>query len=119
MKEIVLPILIGVVAGITSGLFGIGGGLIIVPALVLLLAFDQKMAQGTSLAVFLLPVGMLGVWKYWQENAIQISTTLLVAAGLVGGSLVGATLATQMDPDLLRKSFAVFLAAVALYLFFK
>ncbi len=112
---------IGLIAGVCSGLFGIGGGAIIVPALVFIVGMQQQQANATSLVALLLPVGILALWKYHKSgfmNATHVKGGLLIALGLFFGALVGATLATKMDPTLLRKSFAVFLIVIALRMFF-
>lgn len=110
---------IGLIAGILSGLFGIGGGIIIVPALALALGFQQQKAQGTSLVALLLPVGLLGVMTYWKEKQVDVAAGLSIAAGVFVGTLLGSKVAVAIDPVTMRKSFAVFLAVVAVYTFFK
>lgn len=104
---------IGLAAGVLSGLFGIGGGVVIVPALLLLAKFDPKTATGTSLGALLLPVGALGAWAYWKDGHIDLRASMLIAAGLFVGALLGAKLSLALEPVLLRKMFAVFLVAVA------
>lgn len=119
MGQVLLSLGIGLLAGVLSGLFGIGGGIVIVPALIFALGFGQTKAQGTSLAALLLPVGALGVWRYWQDKQVDIQAGLLVAVGLLGGALVGANIAVSLDPVVMRKCFAVFLVAVACLVWFK
>jgi uncharacterized membrane protein YfcA len=112
---------IGLIAGVCSGLFGVGGGAIIIPALVLLMGIPQQQANATSLVALLLPVGILALWKYYKNgflNSEHFKGGLFIALGLLFGALLGATLATKMDPTLLRKSFAVFLIVIALRMFF-
>ena len=108
-----LFLLIGFVAGILSGLFGIGGGIVIVPALIILADFGQKRATGTSLASLLLPVGALGAWVYWKDGNIDLKAAGFIALGLAIGVFFGAKLVQQVDAVMLRRSFAVFLAIVA------
>ncbi|MBX3117526.1 MAG: sulfite exporter TauE/SafE family protein [Fimbriimonadaceae bacterium] len=110
---------IGLAGGVLSGMFGIGGGIIIVPALIYFMQFSQQKAQGTSLAALLLPVGILGFWNYYQKQQADFKIGALVAAGLFVGAFFGSKIAVQIDDTLLRKSFAVFLVLVALQLFFK
>lgn len=106
-------LLIGLGAGVLSGLFGIGGGVVIVPALVFLAQMAQKTATGTSLAALLLPVGALGAWQYYKAESLDLRAALLIAPGLAIGALVGAKLALQLPSRDLQRAFAIFLVAVA------
>lgn len=119
MTLVITSILLGLGAGVLSGLFGIGGGIVIVPALILLLGFTQQKAQGTSLAALLLPVGALGAYTYYKEEQIDIQAALLLAIGLLFGALIGAKIAVSLDPVTMRKVFSVFLLVIAVYLWFK
>jgi uncharacterized membrane protein YfcA len=101
-------ILVGAAAGVFAGLFGIGGGIIIVPALILLAGFPLVKATGTSLAAILLPVGILGVVAYYKARIIDLRASALIAAGLLTSVIVGAWLANTLPVDLMRKLFAVF-----------
>jgi uncharacterized membrane protein YfcA len=100
---------IGLVAGVFSGMFGIGGGAIIVPALVGFLNYDQKLAVGTSLAALLLPVGLPGVIRYYQAGELNIGVAIPVALGLAVGSLVGAQLALRLSSKRVRRLYGIFL----------
>ncbi len=111
--------LIGAFAGMLAGLFGVGGGIIMVPAMVLALGYPQHKAQGTSLAVLSLPVVALAAYQYYKQGNVEIVGSLVMGAFLVAGGFVGSRLALGLDPILMRKAFAVFLAAVAVYMFFK
>jgi uncharacterized protein len=106
-------IVVGLGAGVLSGFFGIGGGLVIVPALVYLAKFPLQTATGTSLAALLLPVGALGALQYYKGGHLNIAAALWIAAGLLLGAGLGARLALTMSPDTLRRLFAVFLAVMA------
>lgn len=106
-------IVIGFLAGILSGIFGIGGGVVIVPALMLFAKLPPITATGTSLGALLLPVGALGAWEYYRRGNLNIGAALWVAAGLVVGAWIGAKLAHQLSPLQLRRGFAVFLVLVA------
>ena len=115
-------LLVGLAAGLLSGMFGVGGGIIIVPAMVLLFGMTQQSAIATSLIALLLPVGLLGVMEYYRSGKISgenIWIGLIVAAGLFAGAYFGAKIATQLSSDTLRKFFAVFMGIVALRLWFK
>ncbi len=108
--------LTGIAAGVLSGMFGIGGGIVIVPALVMILGLSQHAATATSLIALLLPVGILGVAEYYRAGKISgenILFGLLVALGLFAGAFFGAKIATGMTSELLRKMFAVLIGIVA------
>jgi hypothetical protein len=101
-------ILIGAAAGVFAGLFGIGGGIIIVPSLILLAGFPLVKATGTSLAAILLPVGILGVIAYYRAKIIDLRASAFLAAGLLTSVVVGAWLANTLPVDLMRRFFALF-----------
>ncbi len=103
-----LLILVGVAAGLFAGLFGIGGGIIIVPSLILLAGFPLVKATGTSLAAILLPVGILGVIAYAKAKIIDLRASAFIAAGLLTSVAVGAWLANALPVDVMKKLFAVF-----------
>lgn len=109
----------GLAAGILSGLFGIGGGLIIVVALTWLAKLPIHVATGTSLAALLLPVGILGVREYWKAGHIDVRAAALIATGLAIGVYFGARYAQGLTPVLLQRAFAVFLALMALRMWVK
>ena len=113
-----LLLAIGVAAGILSGLFGIGGGVVIVPALIFLAGFQTLSATGTSLGALLLPVGALGAWAYYRNGHVDIRASLLIAAGLTVGAFFGAQLAQHIGAVMLKRLFAVFLVFVAGRLWF-
>ena len=110
----VLYILIGLAAGVLSGLFGIGGGVVIVPALLLVAGMSPLMATGTSLGALLLPVGALGAWEYYRQGHLDLRIALLLAVGLFFGAFGGAKLAQMLTPLQLKRAFAVFLVLVAI-----
>jgi len=114
----IILILIGVASGMLSGFVGVGGGLIIVPALVLFLEFSQKMAQGTSLAILLLPVGILAVTEYYKHGYIDIKIALIISAGFVVGGFFGSKIALVLPQDTIKKIFAVFMLIVAIKMLF-
>ncbi|TAH08128.1 MAG: sulfite exporter TauE/SafE family protein [Sphingobacteriia bacterium] len=115
---IVLLIVVGLVAGFLSGLIGIGGGIIIVPALVVFLGFTQKAAQGTSLGILLLPVGILAVLQYYKQGYINVNYILIVAAAFVVGGLFGSKLALSISDEKMKKVFAVILMLIAIKMLF-
>ena len=112
---------IGLVAGIAGGLFGIGGGAIMVPAMVLLLGMTQKFATGTSLVAQVLPIGILAAIVYYRDGNASIKQGALLAAGLVFGNLLGALIANQpfVSDQFMKKLYGVFLFVIgARYLFY-
>ncbi len=110
---------IGLIAGIASGMFGIGGGVIIVPLLVGAMHFDQKRAVGTSLAALLPPVGIGGIITYYNAGHIQIPTALTVAVGLVFGALGGARIALGLPSATVKRLYGVFLLVISLRFIFQ
>ena len=116
---LLLFLCIGLAAGILSGLFGLGGGILIVPSLVLLANFPSRMAFGTSLGALLLPVGLLGAYTYWDNGDLDVRASLLIAVGLFLGAGLGARVAQMISPTVLLRVFAVFSLAMAIKLWFK
>jgi len=106
-------VVVGVLAGILAGMFGIGGGLVIVPALAILYGMRQHAAVGTSLGALLLPVGALSAWVYWKNGNLNIRYSLLLAVGLVLGAYLGARLVEPVSDLTLRRMFGVFLLVVS------
>ena len=112
----VLVAMIGLVAGVVSGLFGVGGAIVIIPGLVLVARLPQHTANGTSLAALLLPVGLLGAWEYYRRGQVNVPYAGVIAAGLFVGALLGAQLAGTLSDATLRRAFGVFLMIVAVRL---
>ena len=110
----ILYILIGLGGGVLSGLFGIGGGVVIVPALMLVARMSSITATGTSLGALLLPVGALGAWAYYKNGHLDVRAALLIAVGLFVGAYFGARLAMLLTEVQLKRAFAVFLVLVAI-----
>ena len=106
-------LLIGVLAGVFAGMFGIGGGLIIVPALAVLYGMKQHAAVGTSLGAVLLPVGALSAWVYWKNGNVNVKYSVLLAAGLLVGAFLGAKLVEPVSDVTLRRMFGAFLLIVS------
>lgn len=117
--SILLALVIGAVAGVSGGMFGIGGGIVVVPALVVAFGFSQQKAQGTSLVALLAPVGILALIDYYRRGEADLKIGALVAAGFVVGSFFGARVAGGLSEEAMRKGFAVFLVAVAIWMFTK
>jgi uncharacterized protein len=118
IETIIIIILTGLAAGILGGMVGIGGGIIIVPALVYFLAFSQHQAQGTSLALMLFPVGILGVINYYKKGYVDFRYAGLLAIGFVVGSYLGSKFSLSLPQLTVKKIFAVLMLIVALKMLF-
>ena len=105
---------IGIIAGIASGMFGIGGGLVMVPALVYLFNFTQHQAQGTSLAVLTAPVVFLGALKYFNEGNVNLKMALFIAISFVIGAYLGAVLVHKISDPTLKRMFGVLLLIMSI-----
>jgi uncharacterized membrane protein YfcA len=112
--DIFLLLLVGLAAGVLSGLLGIGGGILIVPCLVFMFGLSQHAAQGTTLALMVPPIGLLAAWTYYKQGNVDIRMAALICLGFFFGGLVGAKFATLINATLLRKLFGVALLATAL-----
>jgi len=112
--NILYYLLLGLVAGSLSGLIGIGGGVIIVPALVFLFGLSQHQAQGTTLALLVPPIGLLAAWTYYKQGYVDLKIAAFVCVGFFLGGLLGAKLATGLSNIILEKVFGVALLLIAL-----
>jgi len=120
MINILLYLLLGLVTGILSGLIGIGGAIIIIPMLVLLFGLSQHMAQGTTLALMVPPIGLLAAWTYYQKGFVDLKIAAFICIGFFIGGLLGAKFAIGIPDQILRKIFGIALLAASLrMLFFK
>jgi uncharacterized membrane protein YfcA len=118
IQSVLIVILIGIAAGMLSGLVGIGGGLVIVPALVYFLGFSQHTAQGTSLMMILLPVGILAVINYYKQGYVDMKVVWLLALGFVAGGYFGSKIAINLPQETVKKIFAVLMIAIAAKMLF-
>lgn len=114
MESYILYIVLGLVAGVLSGLIGIGGGVIIVPALVLLFGMSQHHAQGTTLALLIPPIGILAAWTYYRAGYVDVKVAAFVTVGFFAGSFFGARIATHVSDATLGRIFGVALLLIAL-----
>lgn len=112
--NIALLLIVGLSAGILSGLLGIGGGILIVPCLVFIFGLSQHTAQGTTLALMVPPIGLLAAWTYYKQGCVDIKVAALICLGFFFGGLIGAKFATAIHASLLKKLFGVALLATAL-----
>src|SRR5580693_10085799 len=113
IQTIILLVIVGLLAGVLSGLVGLGGGVIIVPALVFLLGFSQHQAQGTSLGILLLPAGIFAVLNYYQKGFIDVKVVLLIFVGFLVGGWLGSKISLSINETMLKKIFAVVLVLIA------
>ncbi|OVE76740.1 permease [bacterium F11] len=111
--EILMFVLIGLFAGVVSGLFGVGGGLVIVPSLLFLAKFKIHAALGTSLGALLLPVGLLGVLHYYKGGNVNIKVALIIGCGIFIGTYIGAKIVQPIPVVVLRRIYAIFLIIIA------
>ena len=109
VQIVLILVLIGLFAGMLSGLIGVGGGIIVVPALVFFLGFSQHEAQGTSLGLLLLPVGILAVANYYKQGYIDVKVVAIMCLAFVIGGWLGSKISLALPEDLVKKIFAVIL----------
>ncbi len=117
-QQIIILIIIGLAAGFLGGMVGIGGGIIIVPALVFFMAFSQHQAQGTSLAMMLLPVGIFAVINYYKRGFVDVRYALLLGLGFTIGGYLGSRLSLGIAQDTVKKVFALLMIIVAFKMLF-
>jgi uncharacterized protein len=114
ITTLLILLAIGIVAGGFAGLLGIGGGIVIIPALVFFLGMGQQSAQGTSLAMMLPPIGILAAFNYFKAGQINIKYALILAVAFIAGSYFGSRIAVSISPVLMKKVFGVILLLVAI-----
>lgn len=114
MEIFYILLALGLIAGVLSGMIGIGGGIVIVPALVYFLGYSQQQAQGTVLFMFLLPIGLLGVFNYYNAGQIEFKTAFIMASTFLIGSYFGSKIAISVDQAALKKIFGVILFLVSI-----
>jgi uncharacterized membrane protein YfcA len=113
-----LLILIGLVAGVLAGMVGLGGGIILIPALMLFLSMDQRMAQGTTVAIMLPPIGFFAAFNYYKAGYVNIKYALIIAIVFMVGGYLGSKLALNLPVPVLKKMFAVLLVVIAAKMIF-
>ena len=118
IQTILIIILVGIAAGMLGGLVGVGGGIIIVPALVYFIGFSQKAAQGTSLGLILLPVGILGVLQYYKQGHVDFRVVGILAVGFLIGSYFGSKVALSLPQETVKKIFAILMVVIAVKMLF-
>jgi hypothetical protein len=115
---LLLLIIIGILTGVMAGMLGIGGAIIMIPALVFIMGLTQQTAQGTSLAVMLPPIGIIAAYNYYKAGQVNIKFALILAAAFLIGSYFGSKLALSLPQPLLKKIFGVLLLLVAAKMLF-
>ena len=113
-----LLVLIGLVTGAFSGMLGLGGGLVIIPALIYIFGFSQHMANGTSLAMMLPPIGVFAAYNYFKAGQVNLKYAIILAVAFMIGSYFTSKIAVKIPENILRKTFSIFLLLVAFKMFF-
>lgn len=111
-------VLTGLVGGVLSGLFGIGGGIVIIPILVILFGMNQHLAQGTTLTLLVPPIGLLAAWTYYRAGFVDLKVAGLICIGFFVGGFLGAKVATFLSDILLRRLFGGLMLLIALKMIF-
>ena len=118
LAHLIILIVVGILSGLLAGVFGVGGAIIVIPALVFILGFSQHDAQGTSLAFMLPPVGILATWNYWKAGHVNWKIALILSLTFVVGSYLGSHLSINLSDKLLRRLFGVLMILVAIKMIF-
>ena len=118
-QQLVLLLITGLLAGFIAGGFGVGGGIIIVPVLLFVFGLTQHEAQGTSFAVLLFPVGILGAWNYYKNGFVNVRFMIILVIAFVAGSYLGSLLSVHLPAKVLRKAFAVLMLVAGLKMLFE
>jgi hypothetical protein len=118
LYQIIILIIIGLLSGLLAGVFGIGGAIIVIPALVFILGLTQHQAQGTSLAFMLPPVGILATWNYWKAGHVNWKFALILSLTFVVGAYLGSQFSIQISDKMLRRVFGFLLLVVAVKIIF-
>jgi uncharacterized membrane protein YfcA len=118
ITHIIILIVIGILSGILAGVFGVGGAIIVIPALVFILGLSQHQAQGTSLAFMLPPVGILATWNYWKAGHVNWKIALILSVTFVVGAYLGSKLTINISDRSLRRMFGVLMIVMAIKMIF-
>lgn len=118
LQTVLLLLLVGFLAGVLGGMVGVGGGIIVVPALIFILGYNQHQAQGASLGLLLLPVGILAVLNYYKRGYVDFRVVLIMAATFVLGGWVGSKLSLSLPEAIVKKVFAIFIIATGIKMLF-
>jgi hypothetical protein len=118
LAHLIILIVVGILSGLLAGVFGVGGAIIVIPALVFILGFSQHDAQGTSLAFMLPPVGILATWNYWKAGHVNWKIALILSLTFVVGSYLGSHFSINLSDKLLRRLFGILMILVAIKMIF-
>jgi uncharacterized protein len=118
LTQLLILIIIGLISGMLAGVFGVGGAIIVIPALVFILGLTQHQAQGTSLAFMIPPVGILAAWNYWKAGQVNWKFALVLSLTFVIGAYLGSTISINIPDRLLRKFFGLLMFFIALKMIF-
>ena len=118
ITHLVILIIIGILSGLLAGVFGVGGAIIVIPALVFILGLSQHEAQGTSLAFMLPPVGILATWNYWKAGHVNWKIALVLSLTFVVGAYFGSHLSIDISDKMLRRAFGVLMIVMAIKMIF-
>ncbi len=115
---LIMLVILGIITGFLAGMLGIGGGLLVIPGLVMVMGMSQQSAQGTSLAMMLPPIGIIAAYNYYKAGHVDIRIALILAVMFIIGSYFGSKIAVKLSQDLLQKIFGIFLLLVAIKMLF-
>ncbi len=118
MIQIAEFVALGVLAGALAGILGIGGAILIVPALVFVFGWPQHLAQGTTLAMLVPPIGILGAWQYYKTGNVDLKVAGIMCLGFVAGSYLGGLAANHVSDETLRKIFGIAMLAISIRMIF-
>jgi uncharacterized protein len=118
LTTIIILVIIGLMAGVFGGMFGVGGAIIMIPALVYFLGVDQHMAQGTSVAIMLPPIGLFAAYNYYKAGQVNIWYAVIIAIAFMAGGYFGSMIALKIPENLMKKIFGILLIIVALRMIF-
>jgi len=118
LTTILILVIIGLMAGVFGGMFGVGGAIIMIPALVYFLGVDQHTAQGTSVAIMLPPIGLFAAYNYYRAGQVNIWYAVIIAITFMVGGYFGSMIAVKLPENLMKKIFGILLILVALRMMF-
>ncbi len=116
--QIIILIIVGILSGVLAGVFGVGGAIIVIPALIFILGMSQHEAQGTSLAFMLPPVGILATWNYWKADNVNWKVALILSLTFVVGAYLGSHISINIPDKILRRLFGGLMILIALKMIF-